>query len=79
MFKGPAFANFFELRDRISERKEDFAQGFIEALIEYGLRRPFAFTDDELASQIMTAAKTQDYQLVDFIHGIVQSKEFQSK
>lgn len=79
MYKGPEFANFFELRDKISERKEAFAQGLIEALIEYGLRRPYAFTDDDLASQIMTAAKSEDYQLVNFIHGIVQSKEFQSK
>ncbi|EDM26967.1 hypothetical protein LNTAR_06979 [Lentisphaera araneosa HTCC2155] len=79
LYKGPAFADFFELRDRISERKEDFSQGFIEALIEYGLRRPYAFTDDELTSQIMASAKRQDYQLVDFIHGIVQSKQFQSK
>ncbi len=79
LYKGPAFKNFFELRDRISERKDDFAQGFIEALIEYGLRRPYAFTDDELAAKMLASAKSQDYQLADFIHGIVQSKQFKSK
>ncbi len=79
IYKGPSFANYFELRDRVHDRKDDFAQGFIKALVEYSLGRPFAFTDEDLASQIMKTAKRQDYQLVDFIHSLVQTKEFQSK
>jgi hypothetical protein len=77
---GPAFKDFFELRGLIaSNHQDDFARGFTEALIEYGLGRPFGFTDDDLASEIIASAKSQNYQMADFIHGLVQSKPFRSK
>jgi hypothetical protein len=76
---GPAFANFFEMRRLIAQRKDDFARGFTEALIEYGLGRSFAFTDEDLANELMDAAKSKNYNLSEFFHAIVQSKEFQSK
>ena len=80
LHNGPAFKDFFELRELIaSNHQDDFARGFTEALIEYGLGRPFGFTDDELAQSIMSTAKDKNYALSEFIHTLVQAKEFQSK
>jgi len=77
---GPAFKDFFELRKLIaSDYQDDFARGFTEALIEYGLGRPFGFTDEDLASDIIASAKSQNYQIADFIYTLVQSKPFHSK
>lgn len=77
---GPAFGDFFELQELVaSEHDEDFARGFTEALIEYGLGRPFGFTDEDLALGIMSSAKDRNYALSEFIHALVRSKEFQSK
>ena len=77
---GPAFANFFKLRALIAtNHKDDFARGFTEALIEYGLGRPFGFTDEELANEILVASKDKQYSVSEFIHALVQSKPFQSK
>ena len=79
IYKGAAFKDFFELRDRIYDKKDNFARGFTEALIEYGLGRPFAFTDEDLVQKILTQAKSKDYSLSEFIHTLVQTNEFQSK
>ena len=77
---GPAFANFLELRDLIATKhQEDFARGFTEALIEYGLGRPFGFTDEDLANEILVVSKGKQYAVSEFIHALVQSKPFQSK
>ena len=77
---GPAFADFFELRELFATKhQEDFAHGFTEALIEYGLGRPFGFTDEDLALGIMSSAKNKNYALREFVHALVQAKQFQSK
>ena len=77
---GPAFADFFELQELIaSNHAEDFARGFTEALIEYGLGRPFGFTDEDLANEILAAARDEQYAVREFIHALVQSKPFQRK
>ena len=77
---GPAFGDFFELRDLIATwQVEEFSRGFTEALIEYGLGRPFGFTDEDLANEILFAAKGKQYSVSEFIHALVQSKPFQSK
>jgi len=76
---GPAFANYFELRDRIAEREPDFARGFTEALIDYSLGRPFGFTDEDLANEILTAAKAKQYSVSEFILSLVLSKTFRKK
>ena len=77
--KGPAFADYFEMRDLIAQREDDFARGFTEHLIGYGLGRPFGFTDEDLANEILSAAKKQDHSVVAFIHSLVQSKAFSTK
>ena len=78
-YKGPEFAGFFELRDRISEKENDFARGFTEHLIGYGLGRPFGFTDEDLAVGILASAKKEEFSLIEFIHALVQSKAFATK
>ena len=67
------------MRDLIAAREDNFARSFTEALIAYALGRPFGFSDEELASEIVTSAKNKKYALNEFIHTLVQSKEFLTK
>ena len=77
---GPTFADFFELRELIAKwQTEEFARGFTEALIEYGLGRPFGFTDERLAYGILVASKDKQYAVSEFIHALVQSEAFRTK
>ncbi|QDV85891.1 DUF1592 domain-containing protein [Planctomycetes bacterium TBK1r] len=77
--KGPEFNDYHELRDLIAQREEDFARGFTEHLIEYALGRPFGFTDEDLANDIVRAAQSKEFPVSEFIHALVQSRPFQSK
>ena len=77
--KGPNFSDYNELRDLIADREEDFAHGFTEHLIEYALGRPFGFTDEELAGEIVSSAKSKQFAVSEFIHALVQSKAFRTK
>jgi hypothetical protein len=78
-YNGPTFKDYFELRDQISARSEDFAQGFTEALIEYALGRPYGFTDEPLASGIVARAKAEGFTMREFIVALVLSPEFKRK
>ena len=77
--KGPAFEDYFGLRNLVAKRETAFARGFTEHLIEYALGRPFGFTDEELANEVMTAAEESDYALSGFIHALVVSEPFSRK
>ena len=78
--KGPAFGNFLELRKLIVKwQAEEFSRGFTEALIEYGLGRQFGFTDEDLANEILTAAKDEQYSVSEFIQALVHSEPFHQK
>ena len=77
--KGPAFADFFELRDHVAAREPDFARGFTEALVSYSLGRPFGFTDEDLANEILTAAKARQFSVREFIQALVLSNTFRTK
>jgi hypothetical protein len=79
LHNGPGFKDYLELRDRIADRPDSFARGFMEALIEYGLGRPYGFVDSEMADAVIRRAKAKDYAVREFIHGLVSSKQFQSK
>ncbi|MGY8694667.1 MAG: DUF1585 domain-containing protein, partial [Verrucomicrobiia bacterium] len=57
----------------------DFARGFAEALIEYGLGRPYGFTDYDLAEEILKNAQKRRYDSSAFIHALVQSQQFKEK
>jgi len=76
---GEKFNDFFELRSSIASHEDDFARGFAEALIAYGLGRPFGFTDQGLADDLVEAAKKNDYEINLFIHALIQSKAFKTK
>ena len=76
---GPAFKDYFELRDLITAKSDAFARGFTEALIEYALCRPFGFTDHELAESIISRAKEKDFALREFVHALVSSEAFHRK
>lgn len=77
--KGPEFSNYFEMRDLIAQQDDDFARGFTEHLIGYGLGRPFGFTDEDLANEITSAAGDQENSVISFVHALVQSKAFSTK
>jgi hypothetical protein len=76
---GPAFADFFELREIVAARSEAFAKGFTAALIEYALGRPCGFADEPLIDRIVADAKSQAFGTRSFIHGLVQSQAFRTK
>lgn len=76
---GPAFQDFFDLREIVTERSDAFARSLTEALVEYGLGRPCGFADDELVRRIMSQAKAKDWQLREFFQAFIASREFQSK
>ncbi len=67
------------MRDLIADREKDFARGFTEHLIEYALVRPFGFIDENLALEIMAAAKTKSYSENEFIKALVLSESFHRK
>ncbi|MEM0969513.1 MAG: DUF1592 domain-containing protein, partial [Verrucomicrobiota bacterium] len=76
---GAEFGSYFELRDLVADRIDGFASGLAEALISYGLGRPYGFTDHDLAQELLRKGKQEDYTITAFIHALVQSEPFQSK
>ena len=78
-YNGPAFLDYFQLRDLIAAKSEDFARGFTEALIEYALGRPYGFTDAALADDIVKRAKAKGFAMKEFFVALASSKEFRSK
>ena len=76
---GTPFANFQEMRSLIAAQEEEFARGFTEHLIEYGLGRPFGFSDLNLADSILDSAREKDLAMSEFIHALVQSRAFRLK
>ena len=78
-YNGPAFQDYFQLRDLIAAKSEDFARGFTEALIEYALGRPYGFTDAALAEDIVKRAKAKSFAIKEFFVALASSKEFRRK
>jgi hypothetical protein len=79
LYGGPAFKDYFELRDLVATRQADFATGFTEALVSYALGRPVGFTDDGLVAAIVAKAAGQGYAVRQFVHAVVQSDAFRMK
>jgi hypothetical protein len=79
LHKGPAFENYFELRDLIAAKSDAFARGFSQTLLEYALGRPAGFRDEPLISEMLTRAKKDKLGLRSFIHALVASREFHTK
>jgi hypothetical protein len=78
-YNGPAFQDYFQLRDLIAAKSEDFARGFTEALIEYALGRPYGFTDAALADDIVKHAKAKGFAMKEFFVALAMSGEFKTK
>ena len=76
---GKSFSDYHGLRDAVAEYPDEFARGFTETLIEYGLGRAYGFTDQDLADEILNQAKSSEYEISEFVHALVQSKQFRSK
>ena len=76
---GPKFQDFYELRQIVASKREAFATGFTEALLEYALGRPVGFSDDELVKAIVKRAADKDLSVREFIHAVVQSRAFRTK
>lgn len=76
---GPAFNDYFELRDLIAARSKDFAHGFALALVEYALGRPVGFRDEPLIADLLRDAGDQDLAMREFILALVRSPEFRTK
>jgi hypothetical protein len=79
LHKGPAFKDYFELRDIIASKSDNFAKGFSEALIEYALGRPVGFRDEPLIAEMLAAAKKEKTGARAFVRALVESKEFRTK
>ncbi len=76
---GPTYASYFELRDYIASKSDDFAVGFSSALIEYALGRPVGFSDEPLIDGMVQSAKKKSFSTREFIHALIASPTFKSK
>lgn len=79
LHNGPAFQDYFGLRDVIASRTDAFARGFSAALIEYALGRPCGFSDEPLLTDLLRQTREKDFAAREFIHALVRSKEFRTK
>ncbi|MGB8852721.1 MAG: DUF1592 domain-containing protein [Pirellulales bacterium] len=78
-YEGPAFKDYFELRDRVAERGDGFLRGLVEHLYAYALGRPVSFADAEAIDGLVVAAKTKQGGLADIVQLLVATPEFQTK
>jgi hypothetical protein len=78
-YNGPTFQTYFDLRDQIAAKSENFARGFTEALIEYALGRPYGFIDIALAENIVKQAQAKDWSIREFIIALASSRAFGRK
>lgn len=76
--RGPSFKNYFELRDLVAARGDDFLRGMIENLFEYALGRKVSFLDVDTINELVAAAK-KDGGLKSIVQRLVATEEFQSK
>ncbi len=79
LFKGPAFKDYFGLRDIIASKSDAFSRSFSEALIEYALGRPLGFRDEPLVNDMLQQANKKDLAMREFIQALISSKEFHTK
>ena len=76
---GAKFQDFFQLRDAVARHEAGFARGLIERSIEYALGRPFGFSDEDLAGELLANAKKTDFKLRSVIQALVASPAFHTK
>jgi hypothetical protein len=76
---GPTFKDFFELRDQIAARGDDFLRGLIDNLYAYALGRPVSFADADTIDGLVAQAKANGGGLASIIQSIVATPEFRTK
>ncbi|MEK0447666.1 MAG: hypothetical protein RLZZ399_2987, partial [Verrucomicrobiota bacterium] len=74
-----AFANFFEMRDRIAGQDKAFVAGFTRALLGYALGRSSGFSDDELVEAIVQRSQERGFVIRDVFQLVGGSAVFQTK
>lgn len=79
LHNGPAFRDYFELRDIIASEHDAFARGISRALVEYALGRPCGFGDEPLVEAMIDRSKTKNFPVREFIQALVASEAFHSK
>jgi len=79
LHRGPAFKDYFELREIIAGKSDAFARGFSVAILEYALGRSRTYRDEPLIAEMQNQSGKNDFAMREFIHVIVQSKQFHSK
>ena len=79
LHKGPAFDDYFALRDYIASQVTPFARGFASALLEYGLGRACGFSDEPLLDEILRHTESRNFGMREFIHALVSSQAFHRK
>lgn len=79
LFRGESFKDFHQLRRLIAAKPEPFTRGMIKALIEYGLGRPYGFTDEDMTTQMVDASSKEGYRLRAIIHLLVAHPQFRRK
>jgi hypothetical protein len=77
--KGPAFSDYFHMREIIATKEEAFARGFSAALIEYAMGRPSGFSDELWIENLLQQARSKNLGVRDFVCALVSSKEFQTR
>lgn len=79
LYKGPAFSDYFALREHIASQSKPFTRGLAAALLEYGLGRSCGFSDEPLLDEIVEHAESRDLGLRELIHALVGSQAFHRK
>lgn len=74
---GRAYSNADEFKQRLSEDIDRFAEGFVEQLATYSLRRVMTFDDAAQIKSIVQASKSNDYKLRSIIENLLMSELFQ--
>lgn len=76
---GSTFEDFYGLRREIAKHGEAFTRGFAEALIEYGLGRPYGFSDENLRERMLKRANAADGSMRELVLAFIESESFRRK
>ena len=77
--RGPEFADFFALRERIADRGDDFLRGLVTQIHAYALGRPASFADSEAIDGLVAAARADGGRLATIVERLVATPEFRTK
>jgi hypothetical protein len=76
---GPQFDGFFQLRDLLAARGDDFLRGLLENLYAYALGRRVSFADAATLERLFSEGKGNGGGLAALVEQIVLSDEFRTR